>query len=420
MACDPAGEELSFDALPEEALRVIFVALPVDARARAACVCRSWRAFLADVSLWLKLDLTAETGGVDAVRLEPTLTSGALARAGGKLRELSILSGAGHVAFLCAAIEGNCASLRRVNTDVHLEVEELGRVRAVAPRLEGLNVRGTCRLLLPLLRREPPYEELLLNGLEVRMIGNGGTVEDGEGQGGAGEDDDLSDVDVLDLAAAVKKHETVTRLRILEARSSHWTHLLLDAVAGLRLTVLDTQWCSWDDDAFDSLVRVCEKGALATLKILSCEPFSMYDVPKLCRALRTCSALQQLRFCVDHPWVEIPCDTVSNLLRAARSMRALKVLDLSSCNLGWSRQAALTNGDELGAFLGANLWRLHTLKVEDCSLGDAGVELMLDGLAHNTHLRALYCGHNNMSAEFEGRVDALLALTARNGGAPGD
>jgi Ran GTPase-activating protein (RanGAP) involved in mRNA processing and transport len=33
-----------FDALPEEALRIIMLALPVDARARAACVRRSWRA----------------------------------------------------------------------------------------------------------------------------------------------------------------------------------------------------------------------------------------------------------------------------------------------------------------------------------------------------------------------------------------
>jgi hypothetical protein len=38
--------------LPELVLHVIMLALPVDARARAACVCRSWRALLADPSLW--------------------------------------------------------------------------------------------------------------------------------------------------------------------------------------------------------------------------------------------------------------------------------------------------------------------------------------------------------------------------------
>jgi hypothetical protein len=65
-------------------LRVIMLALPVDARARAACVCRSWRAFLADTSLWQVLDLTP-SGGV-AVRVTENLVRGAVARAAGRLR----------------------------------------------------------------------------------------------------------------------------------------------------------------------------------------------------------------------------------------------------------------------------------------------------------------------------------------------
>jgi hypothetical protein len=72
-----------FDALPEEALRVIMLALPVDARARAACVCRFLRAFLADTSLWLVLDLTA-AGGVAAERVTENLVRGAFARAAGQ------------------------------------------------------------------------------------------------------------------------------------------------------------------------------------------------------------------------------------------------------------------------------------------------------------------------------------------------
>jgi hypothetical protein len=65
-----------FDALPEPVLRVIMLALPVDARARAACVCRSWRAFLADSSLWQVLDLT-RAGGVAAARVTENLVRGA-------------------------------------------------------------------------------------------------------------------------------------------------------------------------------------------------------------------------------------------------------------------------------------------------------------------------------------------------------
>jgi hypothetical protein len=45
-------DPVTFASLPKPVLRVFMLALPVDARARAACVCRSWRAFLADPSLW--------------------------------------------------------------------------------------------------------------------------------------------------------------------------------------------------------------------------------------------------------------------------------------------------------------------------------------------------------------------------------
>ena len=42
-------------AVSEEALRVIWLALPVEDRARCACVCRAWRDALADPALWTRL-----------------------------------------------------------------------------------------------------------------------------------------------------------------------------------------------------------------------------------------------------------------------------------------------------------------------------------------------------------------------------
>ncbi len=83
MASGSAVASAPFDVLPEEALRVFFLALPVDARARAACVCRSWRTLLLDSSLWQVLDLT-RAGGVAAARVTENLVRGAVARAGGQ------------------------------------------------------------------------------------------------------------------------------------------------------------------------------------------------------------------------------------------------------------------------------------------------------------------------------------------------
>jgi hypothetical protein len=80
MASGSSVARASLSALPEPVLRVIMLALPVDDRARAACVCRSLRAFLADPSLWQVLDLTA-AGGVVAERVTENLVRGAVARA---------------------------------------------------------------------------------------------------------------------------------------------------------------------------------------------------------------------------------------------------------------------------------------------------------------------------------------------------
>lgn len=45
--------------LPLPLVHRIFLCLPVDERARTACVSRGWRAVLADSALWTHLDLEA-------------------------------------------------------------------------------------------------------------------------------------------------------------------------------------------------------------------------------------------------------------------------------------------------------------------------------------------------------------------------
>ena len=125
----------SFDALPEPVFRVLFLALPVDERARAACVCRSWRAFLADPSLWQVLDLSP-AGGVAAARVTENLVRGAVARAAGQLRTLSINDDPDwlHIAFLVELIESDGAELQQVNAGVWLST---ARCRTCLPRRRG-------------------------------------------------------------------------------------------------------------------------------------------------------------------------------------------------------------------------------------------------------------------------------------------
>ena len=52
----------SAEVLPAEVLRAVLSRMPADARARAACVSRAWRAAAADPGAWTELDLTAAAG----------------------------------------------------------------------------------------------------------------------------------------------------------------------------------------------------------------------------------------------------------------------------------------------------------------------------------------------------------------------
>jgi len=164
------------NALPEEALRVIMLALPVDARARAACVCRAWRAFLADVSLWQVLDLTP-AGGVVVERVTENLVRGAVHRAAGQLRSFSFEHKPDMRVneYLSDVIMSNGAEMQTVtlSTSFWLPTERVAAICAAAPRLQVFNtgVSGPCTALLPMLRNNPPYGPLRLSGVFVSDSG---------------------------------------------------------------------------------------------------------------------------------------------------------------------------------------------------------------------------------------------------------
>jgi hypothetical protein len=52
----------TFASLPLPLAHRIFVALPPDARGRASCVCRAWRDVLAELALWMRLDMSVVSG----------------------------------------------------------------------------------------------------------------------------------------------------------------------------------------------------------------------------------------------------------------------------------------------------------------------------------------------------------------------
>jgi len=138
-------DPVTFASLPKPVLRVFMLALPVDARARAACVCHSWRAFLADPSLWQVLDLTP-AGGVASERVTANLVRGAVALAAGQLRVFSLYKSGSDTDFLVNLLWSAGAELQQLHTNIWLSVEKVDEVFDAAPRLQVLTaqVSGHC------------------------------------------------------------------------------------------------------------------------------------------------------------------------------------------------------------------------------------------------------------------------------------
>jgi hypothetical protein len=397
MASGSAVAVSSFDALPEPVWRVIMLALPVDARARAACVCRAWRAFMADPALWNVLDLTA-AGGVAAERMTENLVRGAVARAAGQLREFSLnwVPNLNVRELLVALVVSDGAALQLVSSNAWMTVADVAALLAAAPGLRVLNaerVKSSCTELLPVMRNDPPYGPLRVSKLEVTF----GQVD--------------TAADVLALAAAVPAHGSLKALNLVTVNSSRGLNALVDAAAERRVSRFKMLGCVSDAETLPALARLMQRSSLTKLEI-HCDffPNEQDVVPVLCAALRSCRMLTVLQLLLVPPGGARRRD-VTELLDAIASLSALSLLSLTGSRV----HDAAAFGRALGALLRVNQPSLRLLHVNFCGLGDEGLAPLLDGLATNTHLRKLNCEINLMSEAFrrDRLAPALAALAAR-------
>ena len=134
-----------------EALSLILPLLPLDSRARAACVCRAWRAATSHPALWEELSFERCTARVGDAALDSLC-----ARAGAALRTLRLdsdecaqVTAAG---MLAALRGGGCVGVRRLSAPVPrsmttddidgfnktklLTTEEVKQLAAVCPALQ--------------------------------------------------------------------------------------------------------------------------------------------------------------------------------------------------------------------------------------------------------------------------------------------
>ena len=371
--------------LPLPLVYRIFLLLPVDERARACCVCRGWRAVLADPALWARLDLT-EAGGVPWNRNFEAILRGGAAKARGHLVSIDIRGVNDRLprGDLLEVVAANASSLRelRVNVDdssfLWLGIIE-GLLHA-APLVQSLEAGVTCSWTdVPhLFGAEPLYPKLRLSRLEVEFAERDGEGDDTVAFGG------LDRVGPLAAALAdATLQPTVQSVNIERADTSQVEVMdaLADAVLLRQLRELAFNGCT--TPAPVPLARVLSGGKLTCLALSG--DFDFAGATLVGDALRHNKTLKTLSFY--EATLSGNMAGAVTLLSALAGHSSLRELLVQEERPRPGDIAAF--GAALAAIVAADAPELQFLSLEGCRLCDDGLTPVVAALPHNHHLREL-------------------------------
>jgi hypothetical protein len=410
-AAAEADAPLRLASLPPALTLQIFSLLPVDARARAACLSRGFHAVLSERSAWTRLDLSPSSGV--KCKVTDALLRAAAAKAGGALTALDV-SGCANVNFetLLALVQAHsgalrelCAGVRWAGCDTEHAIVSPARIQELllaAPQLRSFVADVHCDNGVDdarrLLRSEPPFQALRVRVLSAEVA----------------RDDEAS---LAALAADVAAHASVTQLELAYATDLSAASLdaVVDAALARRLTELSLLncWWLWPGAQGPALARLLSCGdALTVLRIDGNTGMHLLDAQGaalLGAALRANSTLTVLSLHGVELWQD--ADAAATLLHALTAHRSVRALHLS---VNAPAAHSCVAGAALGALVAANAPALQELRVSHWRLGDACMRPLVDALPANTHLRALDISYNNLSGAFA--ADVLLPAVRANTG----
>jgi hypothetical protein len=305
------------------------------------------------------------------------------ARARGQLRTLD-LSGCDFVSneAVFRVLSENAQALRvyrNLHPVVAFDAVYIAQLLHAAPQLEELHVEAECTAddAAQLLRREAPYGPLRLGSVTLNL-------------------EDADEEQTLHAAAALAQHESARELRFTAASLGGVREIgaVVDAALATRATHVTFFDCLLTPASGPALARLLAGAPLQMLfvwnqglQLLDDAAAALWDA-----ALRDNATLTFVHLASVDLW-HVPA-AGALLVAALAAHPQLEKLELAS-NPARNHQAAA--GAALGALLAADSPALHTLDVERCGLGDAGLGLLFDGLARNTHLRTLRCSGNGLS-----------------------
>ncbi len=402
-AADAQPAPLTFASLPCALQCEVFARAPVDARARAACVCHAWCEVLFERSLWLRLDLSA-AGGVARERVTDALLRGAAAKARGSLTALDVsqCEELTHEALL-EVVTANAGALTELNAccnehDTFLS-EQVTALLGAAPLLRvcHANAHGDAATACRMLRNEPPFRPLRVCLLGVHQWPGG-------------------EADVRALAADMTASaSSLSQLALFFAPLGGLGALdaVADAALARRLPLLTLYQSGLSHASAPALARLLGDSALSTLNLTSNDDVPLLQsgpegsAALLAAALRANSTLTELKLVRANVWHDVAAAEM--LLHALTAHPSVQTVQLRRNEV--TVAARMRAGASLGVLVAANAPALKILIVSNCALGDEGLGPLVDALAANTHLQDLNCCHNGVSEAFasERLQPALLA-----------
>jgi hypothetical protein len=399
----PAG----FASLPHALALNIHSRLPVDARARAACVCRGWCTTLADVSLWTRLDLSPASGVTCSVNDAVLFVTAARARGGLEALNVSDCSQVSPEALL-TVVTSNAGALRglqatRAIVDLGFALRDAEALLRAAPMLRSCDLSLHCHNdeAPRVLRNEPPFGAVRNLSLTVVMPYF-----------------DTGDQGMPAIVEAVAASRSLRKFGLRHAVLGNTGAIaaLFDALLAQRVLGLSSLYCCQLGDADPpALARLLAGNTLLELHMtrgsvpLGAPP----SVTLLRDALRANSTLTAVSLHdIDSRYDGDAGFTMSllNALTAHARLRSVRLHFRSS----QQPEKVLACGAALGALVAADAPALTELDVSDIGLLDVCMGALMDALPHNTHLLTLNCSCNVLSAVFvrERLLPAVRANTS--------
>jgi hypothetical protein len=373
--------------LPRFLVLDIFSLLPVDARARAACVCRGWHATLLEPSLWTRLDVSPSSGV--RVRVTVAVLRGAAAKARGRLVALDA-SGCDNVNFdaLLAVVRAFAGALRelRLGMSHTLNAGDVDRLLEAAPQLAVCHAHALDLDVAAftdarrMLRNEPPFQALRLRGLSVTFPA------------------DADEASVVALAADLAAHASLrcVQLRYAPLATPAALEAVVDAALTRQMVSVRFPCCRFATAAAaPALARLLGGGGALTELFISKNRLLLLDAPAaalLADALRANTTLTELSLFSVALWRD--AHAAAALLAALTGHASLRSLSLMD-RVDAAHEAAA--GAALGALVTANAPALTHLSIPLSNLGDDALRPLLEALPANTHLRTLEIESNDMS-----------------------